>query len=266
MDREKMKKELDSLIEEGRNIFCSGVMEYNKNYFENADEKSQKIVREAVKKIKNPKRDYYVWYDKAYRAVQVFTPERLAEFERFYTGSKNVKKTADLDPMTAGITHYLQGWTIPRGNETIDFFHTFTTGFTAQRFILQAIGKNVDHVLFNLEAKVQYELSKSEIDSAKNLKKIGQLRASGAIVGVVIERHLKIVMNNRDIKLNKRNPTISKYNDVLKDVAYDAKTEKIIQMCGRIRNNCVHHNDAEPTADEIDAIISSAEIIIAQVN
>ncbi len=265
MDKEKIKKELQALIEEGRDIFCSSVTEYNKNYFENANEESQKIAREAIKKIKYPKQAYYTWYATSCEVVHFLSPRRLEEFERFYDGNKTIKKDGDLNFITAGITHYFQGLMTKRNHETTDFFATFVTGFTAQRSILKAIAENVDNVLFNLESQIQYGFSKSELDVAKELQKNKHLREAGMIAGLVIELHLKSVAKNRNIKLPK-NPQMKHYKESLKETFPDATIVKQIELCISIRNKCAHASDNPPTDDQINTIISSAEIIIATVN
>ncbi len=266
MNREKIKKELDALIDEGLNIHFSNIMNYDNNYFKNSDEKTQENAKEAKKKIKFPKEAYYTWYVKSCEVVHVLSPRRLEEFERFYDGNKTIKKNGDLNVLTAGITHYLQGMSITKDYEEIDFFTTFMAGITAQRRILLAIAKNVDHVLFNLESEIQYGLSKSEIEVAKELKKVGHLKAAGAIAGVVIEGHLKTVAINKGFKLPKK-PTMSVCNDILKDNGVcSIPTWRLIQRCGDIRNDCIHSNKDTPTADEVDDIIRAAEKIITEVN
>ncbi len=265
MDKKLIKKELKNLINEGRNIYYAGVLFDNKNYFQKLDEAIQKEAEEAVKKIKKPNVDYQVWYDKSYRAIRDLAPERLEEFERFYTGSKTVKKKNDLDFMTAGITHYFQGRSITQNNTEVSFLYTFEINFRMQINILAAIEKNVDHVLFNLESEIQYGLSKSEIDVAKELQKNKHLREAGVIAGLVIELHLKNVAKNKNIKLPK-SPQMKHYNEALKGKAYDATITKQIELCAIIRNKSAHVGDNPPTDDEVNTIISIAEKIIATVN
>ncbi len=265
MNKEQAKKELNALVEKGEYIYFSSIVDYDKDFYKNSDEITQKFSKVANEKFKYPKEAYYSWYHNAHRIVRLFAHEHLENFERFYTGSKHVKKTDDLDNMTAGITHYIQGWSIERSYKTIDFFHTFITGFTAQRNILKAIAENVDNVLFNLESQIQYGFSKSEIEVAKELQKNKHLRAAGAVAGVVIEVHLRTVATNRKISVPKTSK-ISIYNEKLKGKVYDATMTKRVELCANIRNKCAHASDNPPTDDEIDTIISSAEIIIATVN
>ncbi len=265
MDKKKIKEELDALILDGRYIHFAGANEYDNNMFKNATEIKQKTLSEAVKKIKNPKRYYHAWYNKSCEMVRIFSPRRLEEFEAFYTGSKHIKKIEDLDSMTAGITHCFQELPITPDNKKIKRLIKFNVCLNMQRDILIAIAENFDKDILNLESTIQYGISKSEIDIAKELKENKHFRAAGAIAGVVIEVHLRAVATKRDIQLP-INPQMKHYNEKLKGKAYDATITKQIELCSIIRNKCAHASDNPPTDDEINTIISIAEKIIATVN
>ncbi len=265
MDREKIKKKLDALIDEGDQIYSANIFEYDRNLLRNHPKDQQESAIKAFAEIILPKRAYQAWYDKAYEVVRIFSPRRLEEFEEFYTGNSHIIKTDDLDSMNAGITHYLQSWELKRFETNIDFFETFEKKFRAQIYILVGIKNNINHDLFHLESNFQYGLSKSELDIAKELKENKHLRAAGAIAGVVIEVHLRAVATKRNITLP-TNPQMKHYNEALKGKAYDATITKQIELCSIIRNRCAHASDNPPTDDEVNTIISIAEKIIATVN
>jgi hypothetical protein len=54
----------------------------------------------------------------------------------------------------------------------------------------------------------QADLFDSELDAAKELAKHKFTRASGAMAGVILERHLQQICQNHNIKITK-NPTIA---------------------------------------------------------
>ncbi len=266
MDRKTIKDELMALHNEGRNIYFAAVMVYDKDYFKKYNEVAQKEAEEAAQKIIKPNVDYHTWYYTASKAISIFAPERLEEFKSFYSGDKTIKIPADLNYMTAGITHYLQDRMIHQDGKKIDFFQAFESGFKMQINILRAIVKNFDNPFFNLESNIRHDIYKSELDIAKDLNKQGYLRASGAIAGVILEIHLKNLATNRDVMPKKKDPGMSDYNDALKDNIYDTATWRQIQTCGDIRNLCVHPKEAEPTKYQINTIISTVEIIITTYN
>ncbi len=194
----------------------------------------------------------------------MFAPERLEEFEVFYTGDKKAKS---LDHLTAGATHYLLDIQTTYGLEKRDYYSKFVSAVQSQIYILQSVFDNLDDVLFNLESEIHYGIFKTEIEVSKELLKHKQFRAAGAVAGVVIEEHLKLTCSNKGIKFRKKNPSMSDYNEALKkDGHLDTVTWRLVSRCADIRNYCVHSKEREPTEDEIQDIIRGAEKVIAEVS
>ena len=239
MTDKPFKEELDRLISLGTSILHVGVFEAGKQDF---GKETTKHLNELAAALGDYKKKYQVWYARAIRVVKILAPERLAEFEEYYTGKKNIKS---LDYLTAGITHYFQGIISTRGFNEQD---------------------NLEDVLFNIESEIHYGIFKSELDAAKQILSSGQLRAAGAIAGVVIEGHLKLVCANHEIKFRKQNPTISDFNDALKkEKVIDTVMWRLISRTGDIRNYCVHSKERDPTKDEVEDIIRDAAKIISEV-
>jgi len=86
------------------------------------------------------------------------------------------------------------------------------------------------------------------------------LRAAGALAGVTLESHLSRISINHNVKVSKKNPTISDLNDELKNNGiYDVPDWRFIQRLGDIRNLCVHSKDRDPTKDEVDELIKGVQ-------
>ncbi len=270
MDREQIKKDLKELFWEGADIYFSSVKRYNKDAFKDSDEDTQDAVREAIAKIKYPKVDYNFWYHKACKAIRIFAPERLEEFEKLYTGDTTIKDPADLGIITAGTSHYIRDYFIFKDGKKEDFFDIFRSCFDMQRTILGVVFRSIDHVFYNLENDIHNSVYKSEIDIAKDIQDQGHLKIAGAVAGVIIEAHLKTLVANKNIPIKTQNnkpPTMDDYNTALKkDDAYDTATWRLIQRCGDIRNDCAHSNEDKPTKEETDDIIRAAEQIIMTYN
>ncbi len=242
MDKEKVKKELDFLVDEGADIYFATTLIYDKGAFSHHDEKMENMAKECAKKIKFPHGEYYIWYDKTCNALRVLDSKKFEDFQNFYT-------------------NYTEEWIIDR---TKDSFFKFEKGFRMQRYILASINKSFDNDIFNLERDIHHEVYKSEIDIAKDIQEQGHLKIAGAVAGVIIEAHLKTVVAKRNITLKSKR-SLSTYNDALKkEGAYPDSRWRQIQTCGDIRNNCIHSKDIDP--DEIDTIILSAEQIIKKVS
>ena len=100
----------------------------------------------------------------------------------------------------------------------------------------------------------------SELDTSRELLKNGYLRAAGAVAGVVLEKHLEQVSISHNIKVKRRNPSISDYNDTLKEVeVLDVQTWRFIQHLADLRNLCDHKKQQEPKPEEIKDLINGVD-------
>jgi uncharacterized protein (UPF0332 family) len=263
LELEKIKEQLTSLSVLGTAILHASQWHENRQAY---DEKTKAYMKAVADKIPDFKKEYHVWYSKAQRVVSTLASERLNEFDTYFTGNKNIKLAKDFSYLSAGITHYLQGIITTSGyGEEKNYFGKFTSGLQQQLYIIDALKANLTDVLFNLQSEIQFGIFNSELEVASELKKSKLLRPAGAIAGVVIEAHLKAVLLKRGVTLKKKNATMSDFNEELKaQKIIDVAMWRLIQRCGDIRNYCVHPKEREPTSDEIDDIIRSAQKIVAE--
>jgi hypothetical protein len=113
---------------------------------------------------------------------------------------------------------------------------------------------------------LQADLFDSEIETASVLAKSGYLRAAGAICGVVLEKHLHHVCGAHNIKLAKKNPTISDLIQLLKDGSVITVAQwRFIQSLADVRNICDHAKGREPTKVEISDLVTGVEKTLKQV-
>ena len=104
---------------------------------------------------------------------------------------------------------------------------------------------------------IRADLFDSELDAANELLKSGFLRASGAMCGVILEKHLGQVCIQHEITLRKNSPTIADYNDALKDASViDLPTWRYIQHLGDLRNLCCHDKKTEPTKEQATDLLT----------
>ena len=95
-----------------------------------------------------------------------------------------------------------------------------------------------------------------------NTDKKGFLRGAGAIAGVVLEKHLLQVCDNHGVKITKKNPSISDYNDKLKEAGtYETPSWRKIQHLGDLRNLCDHKKETDPKTEDVDELIEGVEKI-----
>jgi hypothetical protein len=85
------------------------------------------------------------------------------------------------------------------------------------------------------------------------------LRAAGALMGVLIEGHLRKVAVNHEVKILKKNPTIADLNDPLKSAnVIDTATWRKISYLSDLRNLCSHKKDVEVTKEQVEELIQGA--------
>ena len=234
---EDIKKELDSLQEKLTDL--SELLEDGKNYVKFGDA-------------------YQDWYSRAYKVVEYLAPERLEEFTSYYLVDP---KRKTIHSRTYVIQDYIQGYVSPASvrrpaNKLV------TLKITNQAQILMPLSSRIDSVLEDITGHLFAELQDSELIAAGQLKKVS-LRAAGALAGVVLERHLQRASQNHNISIRKKSPTISDLNNPLKDAGvYDLPTWRKIQLLADIRNLCTHQKAKDPTADQIDELISGVNSVI----
>lgn len=226
--RERISKELENLIKEG----------------------SQLLEDLRTKKAINFKQGYQAWYTRGLAVVKQLIPERLDEFTRLYY-DKDVVYT---------IARYLRRGDSPFNAQ--DARIGAHNRFLQQVLILQSAQPRLDDILTNIHGLVQAEILDSELDAATELWRAGHIRAAGTIAGAVLERHLAKICSSRNLTSRKKNPTISDWNDLLKEAdVYDIPTWRGIQRFTDIRNLCAHPGDREPTKEEVDELIRGVERI-----
>jgi hypothetical protein len=81
-----------------------------------------------------------------------------------------------------------------------------------------------------------------------------------------LEKHLSQVCADHNLPLTKRNPTISCFNDALKEGGViELPQWRYIQHLADIRNLCDHGRSPEPTADQITDLLGGTNKITKSV-
>ena len=203
--------------------------------------------------------NYQQWYTECRAVIKQLLPDRLDEFDQLYKGDGH-RKATDFTSYT------IQDWLVGnRARQDARGVREFNDGavvymrFQTQLAIFASAETRIDSILFDIKQVTQADLFDSELDAARELLRNGFLRAAGVVAGVVLERHLSQVMENHNVSTRK-NPTISNYNDCLKDgQVLDVPSWREIQRLADIRNYCGHDKEREPTKDEVEELISGVE-------
>lgn len=240
---DEIKTELQEIIKEGEKLYAA--LEFVGN----------KQINDLHYFVLN----YEAWYSKAFLAVKQLQPDRLDDFKKLYED----KTRKSLDIATYCISDALR--TIQHNR---NYYGPWTAALCVLRQvnIVEACLDALDSKLRDIRTILQADVFDSEIDTAKHLLYLGYIRAAGAICGVILEKHFATVCTKRGIIMEKKNPTISEYNNILKDIAYDIIEWRRIQRLGDIRNLCDHNKNREPTKDEVSELISGTEKTIKTVS
>ncbi|OEC34872.1 hypothetical protein A7D25_12275 [Pseudomonas sp. 21C1] len=196
---------------------------------------------------------YQQWYSEALALVKQLLPDRLGDFTRLYDKPKTRKS---LDFESYRIEDAIQGIQTTRGGQVIADASAAITLLDAQIAIVKSIKQRFTSSLFDIKLLVQADLFDSELEAARELLKHKFTRAAGAIAGVVLEKHLGQVCENHGIKIAKKHPTISDFNEALKAASViDVAQWRFHQHLGDIRNNCDHSKESEPTQEQVKDLI-----------
>lgn len=224
-----------------------------------------KEYKEYKKKIEGCfEREYQKWYTEAHAVVWQIIPHRIEEFEELYRGTGKRKALAYS-------TYSIQDWingvrsaTIPfSGEKYFNDFAAMAMKFKTQLNILQSANSRFESSLLDIGQVLRSDLFDSELDAARELLRNGFLRGAGAIAGVVLERHLGQMCKNHKLTMRKKNPSISDWNDLLKNNNLnDIPTWRFIQRLGDIRNLCDHNKDRDPMKEEVAELIDGTEKMI----
>ena len=204
--------------------------------------------------------EYEKWYSEALEVIKQILPSRYEDFKHLYKDEK--RKDKDLDFLTYTMSDYMIGVSKTTGWEKNVIVDTKAAlpKFEQQVKILESAERRFESSLFEIKQLLQADLFDSEIDTARELLKNGYVRASGAVAGVVLEKHLQQVSANHNVTVKPKNPHISDYNEALKEAQIiDVPAWRFIQHLTDLRNLCDHKKQREPKPEEIEDLISGVD-------
>ncbi len=262
---DRFKKDLGALLEKGAQLQNAIQAETHPREFEIAVKKQLgEKAQEFLKALPSFTTTYQSWYSEAKVLIKQLLPDRLADFVRHYEKPKSRK---DISFENYTIEDYLQGLNVTRNlgmqKEKVVGPDAAIPHFGQQLSILMSIKTRFESSLFEIRQLAMADLFDSELEVAGELAKNKFGRAAGAVAGVVLEKHLFQVCENHSIPISKKNPVISDLNDALKEAnIIDVPQWRLIQHLADIRNICVHNKKIEPTASQVDDLVSGVDKIV----
>lgn len=228
------------------------------------DESGKKQLERAKIEIKKlPKLvEYEKWYSEVLLYIKKFIPDRLTDFSLLY---KNDKRKA-ITSLTYTISDAIIGSTGTQYSRTVFSPMSAYPKLQQQIEILKSIIPILKSKIISYEAEIRADIFDTEIATANGLLQKGFLRATGAICGVIIEKHLRQVCNEHELVITKKDPSINDYNEQLKNNnIIDIPTWRHIQLIADIRNICCHDKKQEPTKEQAQDLVNGTKKIITTV-
>jgi len=263
---DRYKKDLEALSTKGAKLLFALLAattdkERLKKVLKIEDEESFK---KFIKELPSLESEYQVWYSEAKDLIKQILPDRLNDFVSHYEKPKSRKR---ITYESYRIEDCLQNLRITNGlGETIADKSSALPHLEQQLAIVSAAKARFESSLYDIRKLVQADLFDSELDAAKELIKNGFIRASGAIAGVVLEKHLAEICDQHSIKITRSSHGISSLNDSLKKGSViDVAQWRFIQHLADIRNLCDHDKDKEPSAEQVTGLIEGVEKVIKTV-
>ena len=216
-----------------------------------------------TEKLPNVSVGYQSWYSKALKVMHLLAPDRYEEFRRYYEADP---KRKSLGYGTYVIHDYIKG--VAPGAWDLQDFDTrgqAALGMFNQLVILAAVIGRSKSILADIQGALLAELQDEEVDTAEALLKIN-VRAAGALAGVILESHLQKVAEARGVKIAKKAPTIADLNDPLKAAGvYDTAVWRKISYMADVRNMCSHKKSADPTAEQAKELVDGVRWAVKNV-
>ena len=208
---------------------------------------------------------YQKWYSRAIKLVGALAPERLSEFSSYYLIDPKRKTT---DAGNYVIQDYIKGIGARTNHYDEPLWDTnnlVQIRVMNQVQIITSLSSRIDSVLQDVKGHLFAEIQDAELNAASALLKIN-LRAAGALAGVVLERHLQRTATNRGITIRKKAPTIADLNDPLKEKGvYEIPMWRKIQLLADLRNLCAHQKIKDPTKDQVEELIAGVNLVAKSV-
>lgn len=200
--------------------------------------------------------EYHTWYSGAIALVEANMPSRALELRSLHEGRGTSRDSAlpmikmlDSDRMTF--------------EDQIEM----ATRIRQMRSVVASIPAYMEARLQDVELAVAQAYVSDELTEAELLLKSGFVRAAGAVAGVILERHLKLLCDRHQpvIKYGKT-VGISQLNDKLRQAdLYDVPQWRKVQWMGDVRNRCDHASSTDPRKDDVKDLIQEVRKFVSLV-
>lgn len=208
------------------------------------------------------RREYQIWYSQAHLLVSRYLPLRADELQNLYYASATKDTTSDVYNYY-GIRSYLR--TTPHWEKESEFRPRFEADIEQQRGILLAIAHTIDMRALDVATLVTADLVRGELNEAKLLLDHGFARAAGAVAGVALEAHLKLLHEQSALTHSDSDTIVPLANRLRQSGMITLGDEKKCIAMADTRNKCDHKNKTDPTVEEVSELIEDVDRFVKRV-
>ena len=206
-------------------------------YWDTPSGEVEELQREALKK-------YEIWYNTASPLISEYLSNRSEDFVDHY---REFKERLELEKQAP--------------EKTKESLNAQNANFDSQRSMLESIPSRVQVEELRVRKQVSKDVAQTELDRARELFDEGELRVSGVLAGVALERYLLMLCENTDDEIS------YSYRDGISTLAQklyeadeiDSTSEKHLQHLADIRADCAHANEEDPDRKDVRRLIEDVE-------
>ncbi|SDY51231.1 hypothetical protein [Halobellus clavatus] len=206
-------------------------------YWDTPSGEIEELQRRALK-------EYEVWFNTASPLISEYLSNRSDDFEDHYD---KFKKRLKLDKKASETTK--------------KSLNAQNADFDSQRSMLESIPARVKVEELKVREQVSKNVAQTELDRARQLFDEGELRVSGVLAGVALERYLLMLCENADDEIG------YSYRDGISALAQklyeadeiDSTSQKHLQHLADIRANCAHANEENPAEEDVRRLTEDVE-------
>lgn len=187
---------------------------------------------------------FEIWYNSATPLVSEYLPDRLDDFNEHYSNCKQrieLEGSARSDPQ--------------------DVINNQNSDFDSMRNIVQSIPSRIHAEELKVRRQISENISQSELRAARNLFDEGEVRASGVIAGVALERYLLMKCENASSEVDfKHDDGINPLSQKLFEADEIGSTPRShLEHLADIRADCAHANEEDPHPDDVQRLLDDAD-------
>lgn len=251
-------KELEKVLNDLSELFLELVRSLEKNCWSGSREKEQKVVvggilnfdfesTTTIKKRLIPEEfsdKYRKWFSLCKGIIEVNgDKESLKEFNEIYISIIELQKDCYVS--------------LKEQLDLIDLMNR-------QLFIINSLPEYLKGKSHNLKLTIASMLMGDELKEARLLLEKGFIRAAGALSGVILERHLKFMLNNAKpkIKYGEKATLGQLINKAEEKNVFEHSSIQKLKYLNSVRIACDHDKKAEPKSGEVNDLIEQTDRFI----